>query len=553
MSGGQSLALRREIALSWHRSALAGVDPERVPEQVPHEPYDDDSPLLAAARCALDRLADDLRGSGWSMLLADRDCRVVHRWLDEPARTDVFEEINVRPGSVLREEAVGTNALGTALETGQGLAVHGREHFAVDLKAFSCYGHPIHHPLTRRIEGVLDVTAVADHADPLLRALVVRAVAEIEQGLLDGSRSAERHLLHAYHAASARRTSPVVALDDDLVMANRAAMDLLQPADYGLLRALAQTLRDGAQARLDLPLAGGRAVSVTAAHVHGTRGGAVVLLRPARDRRPVGVPAVRAAADGGGAAVLVTGPAGSGRTTTAAELAGPGAVVLDAADAPDAPDATDATDAAAGPARWARALRAALAGAAPAVCVEHVDRLPGPLVQRLVAHVSGGRPPRLVLTAGPADTLPDAVRPLAAVCLERVALPPLAERGPQLHDLATRALREVAPASTARLTPTVVEALAAQEWPGGLHELRAVMRYVGSRRSAGDVTLADLPATHRAVARPRSMAGLERAERDAIVRALRAHGGNKRRAAADLGVSRTTLYARMRSLRITEV
>ncbi|WP_225625968.1 helix-turn-helix domain-containing protein [Streptomyces werraensis] len=41
---------------------------------------------------------------------------------------------------------------------------------------------------------------------------------------------------------------------------------------------------------------------------------------------------------------------------------------------------------------------------------------------------------------------------------------------------------------------------------------------------------------------------MERAEQDAIVAALRASGSNKLHAARWLGISRTTLYSRMRTL-----
>ena len=70
------------------------------------------------------------------------------------------------------------------------------------------------------------------------------------------------------------------------------------------------------------------------------------------------------------------------------------------------------------------------------------------------------------------------------------------------------------------------------------------------RRNSGDVTVRDLPQAYRTTTRTRNLAGRERAERIAIIEALKVHDGNKARAAKDLGISRTTLYACMRALKI---
>lgn len=564
---GSVAGMRPDIELSWHRSRLAGVDPARAPLGLTAQDVDDRSALLAAADPVLSRLHEDLTDTGHVVFLTDRACAVVHRWTDSRRAESALDGLGAAVGVSLAEEVLGTNAPGTATETGRPIAVHGEEHFAEDLKQFSCLGLPVRHPVTRRIEGVLDVTTVAERTDPLLAPLLRRAVADIEERLLDAGRAAEKHLLRAYQAA-ARRGTAVVALDDEVVVANRAALDLLSPEDYAALRVVVRDLTGSGvrDAGAHLPLASGRDVAVQAVRVDGTDSGAVVLLRPLPGTRAVPAPVrtalVRAASDPLGprrddadgaaspgpdpgpdtAPVLVAGPTGSGRTTTARTEAGPDAPVLDAVRA-----------LVLGPVRRAQALRDLLASGGPVVLVENVDVLPPDLLRLLVEHVTSGTPPRLVLTSGPVDGLPLAARPLAALCLERRELTALADRGTEMAELAARALHDVAPGCTARLTPSVIEALAGQPWPGGLHELQAVMRHVARRRTVGDVTVADLPQSHRSPATGRPLSALEKAERDAIVRTLQSQGGNKVRAAAELGVSRTTLYARMRQLRISDV
>jgi transcriptional regulator of acetoin/glycerol metabolism len=65
-----------------------------------------------------------------------------------------------------------------------------------------------------------------------------------------------------------------------------------------------------------------------------------------------------------------------------------------------------------------------------------------------------------------------------------------------------------------------------------------VLEYAISQRPVGDITDKDLPRTHRSPA-TRALTLMEIAERDEIVAALRAAGGNKAAAAIDLGIGRT--------------
>ncbi|HEY3239205.1 MAG TPA: helix-turn-helix domain-containing protein, partial [Acidimicrobiia bacterium] len=66
---------------------------------------------------------------------------------------------------------------------------------------------------------------------------------------------------------------------------------------------------------------------------------------------------------------------------------------------------------------------------------------------------------------------------------------------------------------------------------------------LAAARRGGDILPADLPVL--GPAGPSHLTAMERAERDAIVKALREVHGNKAAAAIRLGISRPTLYRKL--------
>lgn len=537
-------SLRAEIALSWRRVAMRGLRPDMPVDRLTVAEIDNSSRLLVAARPVLEEIAAALAGTDFCTLLADRDCRIVHRWFDTAAVERMLDGISAVPGSQFAEDSIGTNGLGTAIEVRRGVVVHGPEHFNERLKRFSCYGHPIRHPLTHRIEGVLDITGVTKDANPMLGPYLARAVADIEHRLLDGARISEKRLLEAFQTA-ARRARPVAALAGDTVLTNRAAIDLLDAADHATLRAVAADPGVCGCARR-ITLASGTLVEVQVERVPGTDGGAVLALDPVdKARVPIPRGAVPARDSGvdrrlralGGVrgAALIAGEPGTGRTTGLSRVADDVAVL-------------DATDAAAmGTSAWA-ARATELAGIEGPLAVEQVQLLPEALCGLVAKLIDQRHGKQTLLTSTPADQLPPPAVNLAARCGARVDIPPLRHRLDELPSLVGGMLADIRPGCQLRLTPSALEALAAQPWLANLKELAGVLRYVAERRSAGDVTPLDLPPTYRSAAKAARLAGRDRAERAAIIEALRASRGNKVRAAERLGISRTTLYSRMRAL-----
>ncbi|MGW1024265.1 hypothetical protein ACWD4J_11205 [Streptomyces sp. NPDC002577] len=105
-------------------------------------------------------------------------------------------------------------------------------------KQLSCYGQPVIHPVTHRLEGVLDITCLARDDSPLLGPFIARAARDIEENLLRTARRTEQRMLSAFQAA-ARRSRPVLVIGEGVVLANPAATELLDPTDHRRLRELA--------------------------------------------------------------------------------------------------------------------------------------------------------------------------------------------------------------------------------------------------------------------------------------------------------------------------
>ena len=129
-----------------------------------------------------------------------------------------------------------------------------------------------------------------------------------------------------------------------------------------------------------------------------------------------------------------------------------------------------------------------------------------------------------------------------------IRIPPLRDRGHDVLLLAEHFLKEMAQehGRSLRLTPRAEEALLAHQWPGNIRELRNVLER-GAIVCEGPL----VDAEHLALAISKELPTLQKIdlgvlEQQAITQALREVAGNKARAAAKLGISRTQLYGRLR-------
>jgi DNA-binding NtrC family response regulator len=137
-----------------------------------------------------------------------------------------------------------------------------------------------------------------------------------------------------------------------------------------------------------------------------------------------------------------------------------------------------------------------------------------------------------------------------------VVIPPLRQRPEDLPGLAGQLLAETL--ARFALGPrwlglSALAALAAHDWPGNVRELRNRIERAAALSEAEELTTADLFPEGALEPPPglrdASLEGaLDEAARQAIEEALRRAGGSRSEAARLLGVSRTTLWKRMREL-----
>jgi DNA-binding NtrC family response regulator len=131
----------------------------------------------------------------------------------------------------------------------------------------------------------------------------------------------------------------------------------------------------------------------------------------------------------------------------------------------------------------------------------------------------------------------------------RLHLPPLRERRVDFPLLIQHLLSEQR-AITGRAVKAVsdeaVQAMLAYEWPGNVRELKNALGYAVIHCAGATIELEDLPPEVLERSPPVAAArDLPPDEREWIVAALARAGGDRKAAAAMLGVSRATLYRRI--------
>jgi transcriptional regulator of acetoin/glycerol metabolism len=537
---------------------MMGIDPSGR-RGIPYDPEREAAPrLLRAAEPVLDRLVEQLSGTSTAVVLADRKAWILWRGAGVRALFDGLDRIHASLGCCLSEEVVGTNGLGTVAEERRPNMIVGGEHYQDSMQDYTCVGVPVLNPLSGRLEGILDLTCRSRDTNELLLPLLTEAVREIGQRLREQASARERALFDEFIKQSRRQPQAVASLNEDFLITNSAAAQLFEPADHALLWDWAgNAVATGRTVSGKLRLTRDIAIQARCTPVDdgdGSTAGVVITMTPISGRStPAGTEVSgsrawrlilrqmdRLARMNG--PVLLSGEPGVGKTHLARRL-------HDMRDA-DAPFVTlDCRAHRYRCAAWLDEVSVAFATSGATAVLRHVHELPAP-VAAAVSGLAGSAVARVVLTAVDEGSREPVSRPgtgLADVVEVSVTVPPLRDRLDDLTALVSDLLAELSGnEQPPRCTGAALSVLRRHRWPDNVRELRHVLATALVNCMHFDMTVNDLPAEYRQLPARRTLALLESTERDAIVAALQKSGWNKDDAATELGISRATIYRKIK-------
>ncbi|TKK11508.1 sigma-54-dependent Fis family transcriptional regulator [Pseudomonas fluorescens] len=556
--------------------------------------------VLHIAGSEMNSLHQQLSGAGHAVLLTDAR-GVILNCVTAPSERKIFERAGLWLGADWSEACEGTNGIGTCLVERQSLTIHRDEHFRGRHTGLTCSASPVFDPHGELL-AVLDVSsareAVSRQSQFHTMALVNLSAKMIESCYF--LRHFEHHWLLRFHlqAESVGLFSEgLLAFDGEgrICAVNQSALNLLgqlrgglvgQPVEAFFDCSLDQLLgRASANATASWPLRTRDGRPLFAALRGQPRSAPAPFVKP-QAPRPLGIclgdPTLQNELRKASRVferdvpLLINGETGCGKEAfakavhQASQRGDKAFVALNCAAIPENLIESELFGYRAG--SFTGALKEGMRGKLQqadggTLFLDEIGDMPLALQTRLLRVLED----RLVVPIGGEPQAVN-VRIISAThrnLLERVAdgsfredlyyrlnglevaLPPLRERTDK-SQLLDFLLAQEAGTEQVMLDEPARQALLAFHWPGNLRQLRTVLRTVVALCEGGRVGLEDLPALIRQV-RPEGERGdapcaspLESAERQALLNALAQQRWHMSHVAEQLGVSRNTLYRKLR-------
>ncbi|HDU8576054.1 sigma-54-dependent Fis family transcriptional regulator [Vibrio sp. J2-4] len=178
------------LSTSWIRSEQAGLKQRRRPDDIRVTPatlqdrrHQLNFLLETVTQFALPLFNQLFAHSDSRLILTDADGVIIGSW-GQPKFREKLTEIALSSGACWQEKVKGTNAIGTAIVEAKPVSVIGDQHFIQHHRFISCSANPIFDHLGHLI-GVLDITSEQKKHDFSTQVLVQNMVQQVENQLLN--------------------------------------------------------------------------------------------------------------------------------------------------------------------------------------------------------------------------------------------------------------------------------------------------------------------------------------------------------------------------------
>lgn len=161
------------------------------------------------------------------------------------------KHINFIEGVKWTEAAVGTNAIGTALEIEEAIMISGTEHYSVVSHSWSCAAAPIHNDDGKLI-GVLDFSCPIEFSHPYMLGMVTSIAHAIERECSIRVHQNELHLIHRFLDVMDSDEQVVICNHRDVIVS--ASKSVRERINNWSRMKLEELMHHGLETKLEIPV-----------------------------------------------------------------------------------------------------------------------------------------------------------------------------------------------------------------------------------------------------------------------------------------------------------
>jgi transcriptional regulator of acetoin/glycerol metabolism len=554
--------LHPELIGSWKRSLNAGISPGHVKTVSLVSEDEIDQSLMNLLRAPLNKFSDTLTNTSVAILLADPNGAIVGRWCSDHSILTTLDKIGTISSASLAEDAVGTNGVGTILKLQKSFLVQGSEHIADFYSGSACAGAPIWHPITGKLLGVMTLTTAVGPQSALLLPLLKSFIIQLEEHVLNVSDLKTRSTFSSFLNLNQVFSGPIVAFGPHDMRIQNDKADRLTAADMNLLRkvcidgkgntsiplrlSFGETIVQVNEIQRGYPLATiveqvntkrftERSVveEKKVKNLVGNASSWLSVLKQIENHRKTAKPVIVSGELGVGKLSAILGhPARLGASNDRRVIDSANMHIVGLGD-------------------WLQKVSKALESN-DLVIVQGVETLTPGGADGLGSLIEEFHGKSNIFLTHSSENQKTSEQFAIRYGLNSIWIPPLRDRIVDVsvfwQFFAETEMRIDSLNNSLKLSEEAFRLVRSHRWPGNLKELKSVVSGLILGGKSGLIAASDLPATMN---RTNNLSMIDRVEADAIRQALEQANGNRQMAADILGLSRATVYRKMRSYRIS--